>query len=218
MLSRIADNTDSADEEALTEYDSAQARSPTRSTAAPRPQLPASSSAAQPCARSSTLVPPCRSIFRRKPNRAPRRVQPGVPRRMAARDMRPRTACAAPTCSASLPQSSAAYTMTTANTGDVVPTDIMNRSWVDGSRRAAVRRHRTARRSPMYADHPAHRNRAGRRSGNRRGAANDDEQNVWNIIQLTGVEIKKHVNLTRKMEIQSIDAFRSWLCARSPTV
>lgn len=43
------------------------------------------------------------------------------------------------------------------------------------------------------------------------GAANDDEQDTFDLLTLAGIEIKKHVVLTRKMEIQSIDAFETWL-------
>lgn len=43
------------------------------------------------------------------------------------------------------------------------------------------------------------------------GAANDDEEDQFDLLELTGVEIKKHVKITRKMEFQSIDAFEDWL-------
>lgn len=106
----------------------------------------------------------------------------------------------------------AAYTITTTNTGEVVPTDIMNEivELIEAD-------------APLYADaYPtsfAHVCEIVQHTGIKHGDAdetdeggtNDDEENEFNVIELTGKEIKKHVELTRKMEIQSIDAFRSWL-------
>lgn len=106
----------------------------------------------------------------------------------------------------------AAYTMTTANTGEVVPTDIMNEivELIEAD-------------APLYADayHTSfahvceivqHTGIAqGDAAETAEGAMNEDEKNAFNVIELTGIEIKKHVELTRKMEIQSIDAFRAWL-------
>ena len=43
------------------------------------------------------------------------------------------------------------------------------------------------------------------------GTANDDEQNEFDLLSLGGIEIKKHVVITRKMKFKSIDAFESWL-------
>ena len=43
------------------------------------------------------------------------------------------------------------------------------------------------------------------------GQANDDEQDTFDLLNIVGVEIKKHVVLSRQMEIQSIDAFETWL-------
>lgn len=43
------------------------------------------------------------------------------------------------------------------------------------------------------------------------GTANDDEQNDFDLLSLDGIEIKKHVVITRKMKFKSIDAFESWL-------
>ncbi len=106
----------------------------------------------------------------------------------------------------------AAYTMTTSNVGEVIPTDIMNEI-VELMEADA----------PLYGDayHTsfAHVCEIVQHTGITQGDAdetdeggtNDDEENVFNVIELTGKEIKKHVELTRKMEIQSIDAFRAWL-------
>ena len=45
------------------------------------------------------------------------------------------------------------------------------------------------------------------------GAANDDEQDTFDLITLAGVDIKKHAIMTRRMQFQSIDAFEQWLVA-----
>lgn len=105
-----------------------------------------------------------------------------------------------------------AYTHTTGNTGAVVPTEIVNRivELVDSQ-------------APMYADAtksgmtkgfgvPRHKSVvAGDAAATAEGVANDDEQDTFDLLPLDGVEIKKHVNITRKMEFQSIDAFEDWV-------
>lgn len=42
-------------------------------------------------------------------------------------------------------------------------------------------------------------------------AANEDEQDTFVLITMTGVDIKKHAVMTRRMEFQSIEAFEDWL-------
>lgn len=42
-------------------------------------------------------------------------------------------------------------------------------------------------------------------------AANEDEQDTFVLITMTGVDIKKHATMTRRMQFQSIDAFEDWL-------
>ena len=42
-------------------------------------------------------------------------------------------------------------------------------------------------------------------------AANDDEKDTFDTIPLTGQEIKKHINVSRKMQVQSVDAFEDWV-------
>ena len=44
-------------------------------------------------------------------------------------------------------------------------------------------------------------------------AANEDEQDAFALITMTGVDIKKHAIMTRRMKFQSIDAFEDWLVA-----
>ena len=48
-------------------------------------------------------------------------------------------------------------------------------------------------------------------SGVAEGTANNDEENEFDLLSLEGIEIKKHVVITRKMKFKSIDAFESWL-------
>lgn len=107
----------------------------------------------------------------------------------------------------------AAFTHTTANSGNVVPQVLMNRiiDLMDS-------------RAPIYADSyktymtqgfgVPRRNSitAGDSSGVSEGTANaNDEHNDYGLLPLDGVEIKKHVVLSRKMKFKSIDAFEAWL-------
>lgn len=106
----------------------------------------------------------------------------------------------------------AAFTATTANTGAVVPTTVMNRiaELVESM-------------SPMYDDAtksnmsqgfglPRHKaTPQGDAKGVAEGTANDDEQDEFDLLSLSGVEIKKHIVLSRAMKFRSIDAFENWV-------
>ena len=104
------------------------------------------------------------------------------------------------------------FTFTTENTGVVVPTEIINRI-VD----------LTDNDSPLYDDAMKSNFKngfiiprlseitAGDAKVVNEGEANDDEQDEFDSLEITSVEIKKHIVLTRKMEFQSIDAFLDWL-------
>lgn len=105
-----------------------------------------------------------------------------------------------------------AFTFTTGNTGEVVPTAIMNRiiELVEND-------------SPIYDDSqkssmvsgfsvPRHKaTTAGDAKEVAEGTANDDEQDEFDSLDLPGIEIKKHITLTRKMQFQSISAFEDWI-------
>jgi len=105
-----------------------------------------------------------------------------------------------------------AFTFTTANSGAVVPTETMNRiiELVESM-------------APMYDDAtktgmvkgfgvPRHKTiAAGDAAATAEGVANADEEDTFDLLALDGVEIKKHVEITRKMQWQSIDAFEAWL-------
>lgn len=106
----------------------------------------------------------------------------------------------------------AAFTTTTVNTPNVVPTVLENRiiELVESM-------------APMYNDAthsgleqgfavPRHKGiLQGDAKGVAEGTANDDEQSEWDQISLDGVEIKKHIVISRKMKFKSLDAFESWL-------
>lgn len=105
-----------------------------------------------------------------------------------------------------------AFTFLTSNTPALVPTVTLNRivELVEST-------------YPMYADAqkgqmtsgfsiPRHKAiTAGDAKAVAEGAANDDEQDTFDLLTLTGVEIKKHLVISRKMKWQSIDAFESWV-------
>lgn len=106
-----------------------------------------------------------------------------------------------------------AYTHTTANTGAVVPTAILDRieSLVDSD-------------APIYDDAVKYAMTsgfslprftaiaAGDAAGTAEGAAPaNDEQDTIGALPLAGAEIKKCAVLSRKMHFQSINAFEDWL-------
>lgn len=215
MLSRISENTDSADEEALTEYEQRAAEIADEINS--RAQA-AASGIEQRRAAVRTLIDAGSAVQIDIPaaSAEPRAYDASSPeyrdawlREMATTSdgVRRSYMFGEPTA-----EQRAAYTMTTANVGEVIPTDIMDEivELVEAD-------------APLFADaYPtefAHVCEIVQHTGitqgdaaeTEEGVANDDEENTWNVIQLTGVEVKKHVNLTRKMEIQSIEAFRSWL-------
>ena len=107
-----------------------------------------------------------------------------------------------------------AYTHTTANTGAVVPTEVMNRivelvestypMYNDAQKSAMVSGFQIPRHTAIAAGDAAETNE---------GAANSDEQDTFDYLPLAGVEIKKHIVITRKMKWQSISAFEDWIVA-----
>ena len=105
-----------------------------------------------------------------------------------------------------------AFTFVTSNSGSVVPSVIVNRivELVESM-------------APMYNDAtqsgleqgfgvPRHKSiDAGDAAVTAEGAANDDEQDTFDLLTLDGEEIKKHVKISRKMKFKSIDAFEDWI-------
>ena len=105
-----------------------------------------------------------------------------------------------------------AYTHTTANTGAVVPTAVMNRivelveseypMYNDAAKSAMVNGFQIPRHTAIAA---------GDAAAVSEGAANSDEQDTFDYLPLAGVEIKKHIVISRKMKWQSISAFEDWI-------
>lgn len=106
-----------------------------------------------------------------------------------------------------------AFTFMTSNTGSVVPTVTLNRiiELVESM-------------APMYDDAfktnmtqgfgvPRHKAIvAGDAKVTDEGVANDDDENdEFDLLSIDGEEIKKHVDISRKMKWMSIDAFEDWL-------
>jgi len=105
-----------------------------------------------------------------------------------------------------------AFVFTTENTGAVVPTMVLDR--IAELVRATA---------PLLADStltnftrgfgvPRHKaTAAGDAKVTAEGVANDDEEDTFDLLALDGEEIKKHITMSRKMQIQSIEAFYTWV-------
>lgn len=105
-----------------------------------------------------------------------------------------------------------AFTFTTANTTSVVPTVVMNR--IIELVKSMAPMYEDATKSGMTQGFSVPRHSAisqGDAAATSEGVANDDEIDTFSTLTLTGVEIKKHVKITRKMQWQSIAAFEDWL-------
>ena len=105
-----------------------------------------------------------------------------------------------------------AWTHTTANTGAVVTTAVMNRivelveseypMYNDAAKDSMVQGFGIPRHASIVQGDAAATNE---------GAANDDEKDTFDLLPLSGVEIKKHIVISRKMKWQSIQAFEDWM-------
>lgn len=106
-----------------------------------------------------------------------------------------------------------AFTHTTTNSGSVVPTVILNRIVELMDSMCPMLDDATASSMTQGFGVPRHKGiPAGDATSTAEGTPNpDDEENAFDLLTLTGVEIKKHVNITRKMQWQSISAFEDWL-------
>ena len=106
-----------------------------------------------------------------------------------------------------------AFTHLTSNTGSVVPTETQNRiiSLIDNSAVMFGDVHRDTF-AHVY-EVPRHASiAAGDAASTDEGAAPaNDEQDTFSTVTLSGVEIKKTVKMSRKMQIQSIDAFENYI-------
>ena len=105
-----------------------------------------------------------------------------------------------------------AYTHTTANTGAVVPTGVMNR--IVELMESDYPIYADAEKSNMLSGFQIPRHKAiaaGDAAATNEGAANSDEQDTFDYLPISGVEIKKHIVISRKMKWQSISAFEDWV-------
>lgn len=107
----------------------------------------------------------------------------------------------------------AAFTVTTGNTSSVVPVELKNEiiSLIDNS--TALFSDVTRDTIPGQYELVRHKSiTKGDAAKTAEGAApTDEEQNVFDRITLTGDEIKKTVKLSRKMMVQSLDSFRTYI-------
>ena len=105
-----------------------------------------------------------------------------------------------------------AFTFTTENSGNVVPTEMQNRI-VDRIKHEAPMLEDAAKSAITkgFAIPVRTTIAAGDAGVVAEGAAAADEQDTFTLIELSGVEIAKTATLTRKMQFQSIDAFEDWL-------
>lgn len=106
-----------------------------------------------------------------------------------------------------------AFTVTTSNTDKVVPVELKNEiiSLIDNS--TALFSDVTRDTIPGQYELVRHKSiTKGDAAKTAEGAApTDEEQNVFDRITLTGDEIKKTVKLSRKMMVQSLDSFRTYI-------
>lgn len=105
-----------------------------------------------------------------------------------------------------------AFTFVTSNSSAVVPTAIADRiiELVESQ-------------APMYEDStksnleqgfgvPRHKSIVnGDAKATDEGAANDDEEDEFDLLSLDGIEIKKHIKISRKMKFKSLKAFENWI-------
>lgn len=107
----------------------------------------------------------------------------------------------------------AAFTVTTSNTDKVVPVELKSEiiSLIDNS--TALFSDVTRDTIPGQYELVRHKSiTKGDAAKTAEGAApTDEEQNVFDHITLTGDEIKKTVKLSRKMMVQSLDSFRTYI-------
>lgn len=110
-------------------------------------------------------------------------------------------------------QERAAFTHLTSNTGSVVPTETQNQiiSLIDSSATLF---------GDVHRDNFAHVYEIPRHTGittgdaaktNEGAAPANDEQNGFDVVTINGDEIKKTVKMSRKMQVQSIAAFESYI-------
>lgn len=106
----------------------------------------------------------------------------------------------------------AAFTFVTTNTGAVVPTEIENRIFELVRSQSPILDDATMTFFTRGFGVPRHTAIvAGDAAVIAQGSANDDEQDTFDLLTLAGVSILKNVVFSKQMQIQSIDAFETWL-------
>lgn len=107
----------------------------------------------------------------------------------------------------------AAFSHLTTNTDSVIPVEVKNEivSLIDNT--AVLFGDITKYNFPNQFEIPRHKAIAkGDAAATAEGAApTDDEQNEFDVMTLTGEEIKKTVKMSRKMAVQSIDSFEQYV-------
>lgn len=107
----------------------------------------------------------------------------------------------------------ASYTVTTANTDEVVPVELKNEiiALIDNSTAIFSDVTRDTMRNQYELIRHKSIDKGDAAKTDEGVAPTDDEENTFDRITLTGDEIKKRVTLSRKMMIQSIDSFRNYI-------
>lgn len=105
-----------------------------------------------------------------------------------------------------------AFVFTTENTGSVVPTMVLDRIAELVNATAPLLADSTNTNFTRGFGVPRHKQtKTGDAVVTAEGAANEDEEDVFDLLGLDGEEIKKHITMSKKMQIQSIDAFFTWV-------
>lgn len=105
-----------------------------------------------------------------------------------------------------------AFIHTTANTEALVPLDILNRIIELVDSEYPILNDATPSSMVQGFAIPRHKSiEQGDAAVTSEGVANDDEEDDFDYLPLTGVEIKKHLDRSRKMKWQSIGAFEDWI-------
>lgn len=106
----------------------------------------------------------------------------------------------------------AAFTFTTENTGSVVPVMVLDRIAELVRVSAPLLADSTLTNFARGFGVPRHKAIAqGDAKATAEGVANEDEQDNFDLLALDGEEVKKHIEMSKKMQIQSIDAFYTWV-------
>ena len=106
----------------------------------------------------------------------------------------------------------AAFVHTTTNTGNVLPTTMLNRIWDLVSTEHSIMGDITVYRTGTILEVVKHTAiAAGAAKVVAENAANDDEQNTFVKVTLSGKDFSKHVDISYAMERMSLDALEQYL-------